>query len=368
MADGFARWANPSSPHAEGRAANAALEAARGQVAAAYGWPGEVLFTSGASESLNIALTRSAVERRLASAVEHDAVLRAAYDIALVKVAADGIVDGEALNVAMQGEGRAVVAIQWCNSETGIRQPIVELAEHIHAAGHLLLVDAAQMPAGADRDVARHADFVALSAHKRGGPIGVGALLVRDLATLDPTGGQERGYRPGTENVPGVLGYAAALAEPEDVARYADLRRYLDDALTSFGGEPVLAAALRHPAIGSYRLSGMSSTTQLIRFDMAGIAVSAGSACASGQHEAEPCADRDGMESGGVAGSGTRQLRAIDDASRLRFFHRNVAKDRSWRRVGDMSAAPPMCSREGGSPVWVPAFAGTQDGGRAGLA
>jgi cysteine desulfurase len=282
MAEGFARWANPSSPHAEGRAAKAALETARGQVAASYGWAGEVLFTSGASESLSIALTRSAVERRLASAVEHDAVLRAAYDIELVKVGADGLVDDDALDAAMAGEGRAVVAIQWANSETGVRQPIAALAERVHAAGHLLLVDAAQMPAGADRDVARLADFVALSAHKRGGPIGVGALLVRNLATLDPTGGQERGYRPGTENVPAVLGYAAALAEPEDVARYAELRRYLDDTMTSLGGEPVLAAASRHPAIGSYRMPGVSATTQLIRFDMAGIAVSAGSACASG--------------------------------------------------------------------------------------
>ena len=176
-----------------------------------------------------------------------------------------------------------MIAIQWCNSETGIRQPIAALAEQIHAAGHLLLVDAAQMPAGADRDIARHADFVALSAHKRGGPIGVGALLVRDLATLDPTGGQERGYRPGTENMPAILGYAAALAEPEDVARYTELRRYIDDAMTSFGGEPVLSGTLRHPAIGSYRMPGVSSTTQLIRFDMAGIAVSAGSACASGR-------------------------------------------------------------------------------------
>lgn len=282
MADGFARWANPSSPHAEGRAAKAALEAARGQVAAAYGWAGEVLFTSGASESLRIALTRSAVERRMASAVEHDAVLRTAYDIALIRVGADGQVDREALDAALAGEGRAVVAIQWANSETGVRQPVAALAERVHAAGHLLLVDAAQMPVAADRDVARHADFVALSAHKRGGPIGVGALLVRDFATLDPTGGQERGYRPGTENMPAILGYAAALAEPEDVARYAELRRYLDHAMTSCGAEPVLAVASRHPAIGSYRMQGVSSTTQLIRFDMAGIAVSAGSACASG--------------------------------------------------------------------------------------
>ena len=282
MAEGYARWANPSSPHAEGRAAKAALEAARGQVAAAYGWAGEVLFTGGASEALNIALTRSAVERRLAGAVEHDAVLRAAYDIALVPVGADGLVDAAALEIAMAGEGRAVVAIQWCNSETGIRQPIAVLAEQIHAAGHLLLVDAAQMPASLDRDVARHADFVALSAHKRGGPIGVGALLVRDLATLDPTGGQERGYRPGTENVPGILGYAAALAAPEDVGKYRELRDYLDHGVEASGGEPIVTAAPRHPAIGAYRMPGTAATTQLIRFDIAGIAVSAGSACASG--------------------------------------------------------------------------------------
>jgi len=282
MADGFARWANPSSPHAEGRAAKAMLEKARTQIAAAYGWAGEVLFTSGSSEALAIALTRSAVTRRLASAVEHDAVLRAAYDISLIPVGPTGLVDREALDAAMAGEGRAVVAIQWANSETGIRQPIAELADQVHAAGHLLLVDAAQMPGGADRDVARHADFVALSAHKRGGPIGVGALLVRDLATLDPTGGQERGYRPGTENMPGIVGYAAALAEPEDIAGYRELRAYLDEEIKASGGEPVLAGALRHPAIGSYRMPGVAATTQLIRVDMAGIAVSAGSACASG--------------------------------------------------------------------------------------
>lgn len=282
MAEGFARWANPSSPHAEGRTAKAALEKARGQVAAAYGWAGDVLFTSGASESLNIALTRSAAARRLASAVEHDAVLRAAYDIALVPVHAQGQVDATALDAATAGEGRAVVAIQWANSETGIRQPIAALAERIHAAGHLLLVDAAQMPAGDDREVARHADFIALSAHKRGGPIGVGALLVRDLATLDPTGGQERGYRPGTENMPGILGYAAALSEAEDVAGYRELRAWLDADIAAAGGEPVLAHGPRHPAIGSYRMPGVAATTQLIRFDMAGIAVSAGSACASG--------------------------------------------------------------------------------------
>ncbi len=281
MAEGVARWANPSSPHAEGRAARAALEEARAAIASAYGWRGETLLTSGASESLAIGLGRAAADRRLASAVEHDAVFRAAYDIAIVPVGKDGLVDAEALGIALAGEGRAVVAIQWANSETGVRQSIAALAAQIHAAGHLLLVDAAQMPAGADRAVADHADMVALSAHKRGGPVGVGALLVRDLAMLDPTGGQERGYRPGTENLPGALGFAAALAQPEDVAAMQALRARLDAAIAAAGGE-VVAGSPRHAAIGSYRMPGLAAATQLIRFDMAGIAVSAGSACSSG--------------------------------------------------------------------------------------
>ena len=282
MRDAAAIWANPSSPHAEGRAAKAALERARGVVASAYGWSCDVLFTGGASESLAIALARSGVDFRLASAVEHDAVLRAHYDIVLLPVTHDGLVDEAALAVALERPGRGVVAVQWANSETGVRQPIARLAGLIHDRGHLMLVDAAQMPADADDETARHADFVALSAHKRGGPAGVGALLVRDLATLDPTGGQERGYRPGTENLPGISGYAAALAVPEDSGRYTVLRARLDDAIERAGGSVVRTAAGRHPAIGLYRMPGVAATTQLIRFDMGGIAVSAGSACASG--------------------------------------------------------------------------------------
>ena len=281
VADGMARWANPSSPHAAGRAARALLEEARGAIAAAYGWGGEVLLTSGASESLAIALGRSTMPRRLVTAVEHDAVLRAAPDAPRIAVGPDGLVDSAALGGAL-ADGAAVVAVQWANSETGAIQPVAALAGQVHAAGALLLLDAAQMPPGADPHAIAAADLVALSAHKHGGPPGSGALLVRDLAVLHPTGGQERGYRPGTENLPGALGHAAALAEPADLDRLARLRARLDDAVARSGGEVVAAGARRYPAIGSYRLPGVAAAAQLIRLDMAGFQVSAGSACASG--------------------------------------------------------------------------------------
>jgi cysteine desulfurase len=273
--DGMTNWANPSSPHAPGRAARAALEAARGRIAAAYGWTGETLLTGGASESLALAMRGAA--RILVSAVEHDAALRAAGQAQMIPVGADGLVDLAALAALLDGPP-ALVAVQWANSETGVRQPIEQIAAMVHAAGSTLLVDAAQMPASAG--LAPHADLVALSAHKRGGPPGVGALLVRDLGQLQPTGGQERGYRPGTENLPGVLGYAAALAEPEP--DHASKRARMDDAIRRSGGQVVADASPRHAAIAAYRMPGTASAAQLIRFDMAGVAVSAGSACASG--------------------------------------------------------------------------------------
>lgn len=283
MAAGLTNWANPSSPHAEGRAARAALENARRTIATAYGWSGEALLTSGASESLAIALGRCTATRTAIGATEHDAVLRAAPNATVLPVTADGMLDLSALRDWLDADRTpALVAVQWCNSETGVLQPLAEIAAIVHAADGRLLVDAAQMPAGADPELAEQADFVALSAHKRGGPPGIGGLLVRDLAALMPTGGQERGYRPGTENVPAVLGYAAALAEPEDIDRLVMLRARLDDAISRSGGEVVANCSRRHPAIGSYRLPGAAATAQLIRLDLAGFAVSAGSACASG--------------------------------------------------------------------------------------
>ena len=272
-ADGMARWANPSSPHAEGRAAKAALEDARRRIAAAYGWDGEVLLTSGASEALAIAVGRRTLQTVSRSAVEHDALIRVTEGAEVLPVDHDGIVSDLAASAGLY-------AVQWANSETGVRQPIAALAETIHAAGGRLLVDAAQMPAGADPTALAAADIVVVSAHKRGGPPGVGALLIREFGSIQPTGGQERGYRAGTENLPGVLGFAAAVEEPEP--DHAELRARLDDRLKRSGAIVVGEGSPRHPAIGAYRMPGTSANAQLVRFDLAGFAVSAGSACASG--------------------------------------------------------------------------------------
>ena len=284
VTQGMRAWANPSSPHAEGRAARASFERARAAIARAYGWAHETLLTSGASESLSIALGRSVAGRRVIGASEHDAVIRAGGAGAITApVGPDGMIDLDALDRAIgtgESDGKPLVAVQWANSETGVHQPIAAIAALVHAAGGLLLVDAAQMPAS--DALAPHADLIALSAHKRGGPPGIGALLVRDLATVHPSGGQERGYRGGTENLPGVLGYAAALAEPEPVAHWSVMRLRLDDAIRRSGGIVVADASPRHPAIASYHLPGVSAAAQLIRLDAAGFAVSAGSACASG--------------------------------------------------------------------------------------
>ena len=280
VADGLDRWANPSSAHGEGRSARRALEEARESIAATLGWSGDLLFTSGATEALAAAIGRARTSRVLVGATEHDAVMRAAAGAAMLPVDGGGRLRLDALAAALAGQPPALVCLQWCNSETGVIQPVAEASAIVRAAGGLLLLDAAQMPAGADPRALAAADFVAVSGHKRGGPPGIGALLVRDLATLSPTGGQERGYRPGTENMPAVLGYAAALAEPEP--GHDARRARLDDAVRRSGGLVVADGSHRHAAIASYRMPGLGQAAQLIRLDLAGFAVSAGSACASG--------------------------------------------------------------------------------------
>lgn len=276
MLEGFARWANPSSPHASGRDARALLEDARRRIAAALGWEGHILFTSGASEALAMALGRATASGLLAGATEHDAVLRHVAVAQRLAVDQDGLVRlPEAIAPG------TLVAIQHVNSETGLIQPLDAMAEQVHAAGGHLLADCSQ--SAGKLALPEGADLIALSAHKLGGPIGIGALLVKDLALIRPVGGQEQGYRAGTEAMPLACGFAAALEAPvawlDAVARW---RMALDEAIVAAGGVVVAGDGARLPTIGSYRMPGVSAQAQLIRFDMAGIAVSAGSACSSG--------------------------------------------------------------------------------------
>ena len=270
MADAMARWANPSSPHGEGRAARAALENARTRVAGALNWDGEVIFTSGASEAIAIALRGNDA---IASAVEHDAVLAVAGATRL-PVGPDGYVDRNAI------KGAARYAVQSVNNETGVIQPMAEIADVVRANGGILFADCSQ---SAGKLPLPDADLMCVSAHKLGGPPGMGALLVRNLGLLSPTGGQEQGYRRGTENLPAVIGFATALeagfAWMEKAVRLRDM---LDAEITASGGIVVAEASSRLATIGSYRMPGVAASSQLINFDMAGIAVSAGSACSSG--------------------------------------------------------------------------------------
>jgi len=281
MDRGYDAWANPSSPHAEGRKARALLEEARTTLGEVLGWRHDVIFTSGASEAVEIAAARARIEGRAHGATEHAIVPHAMGTASrVIPVGPDGLIDEDALD-AVLAEGPALVAIQMVNNETGILQPIDRLAPKIREAGSLLLADCAQ---SASKAPLPDADFIALSAHKLGGPPGIGALLVRDLATLEPVGGQEKGYRRGTQDAPNALAFAAALAaRPYDMERLSGLRARLDEGVKAAGGVVIGEDSPRLPNIGAVSLPGASNASLLIQMDLAGIAVSAGSACSSGK-------------------------------------------------------------------------------------
>lgn len=290
MEEGFRLWANPSSPHAEGRKARALLEDARERIKAALGWEGELIFTSGASEAAALALGRDNPERLLTfgAAFEHDAIFD--HVDYLNRTSHGGAFDLEHLEQHLQNvqwredQGLwAIVSVQMVNSETGNRQDPTSAADLVKERGAMLLVDAAQ---AAGKFTLPLCDAAILSAHKFGGPIGMGALLVRSFGLVVPSGGQERGYRRGTENLPGALAMAAALEACGDP--------YLDRVVL----EPLVELAEECRKVGGFWLSdhlsdptpyiravampNLSAAAQVMRFDMAGISVSQGSACSSG--------------------------------------------------------------------------------------
>jgi cysteine desulfurase len=300
---------NPSSVHAEGRAARRLVEEARQEVAALVAArPGDVFFTSSGTEANMLALTpaiQTADERRpreklLISAIEHSSVRTGGRfprgAVADIAVDAVGRVDLAALAAALAGTSRPLVSIMFANNETGVVQPIAPAAAMVHAAGGLLHVDAVQAAGRIACDInALGADLLTLSAHKIGGPKGVGALIRarEDIHFPDPLirgGGQERGLRAGTENVAGIAAFgAAAAAVRRQGAAEADhmlaLRHKLEAGLKAVTPGAVIfgEAAERLPNTTLFAAAGMKAETAVISFDLEGIAVSSGAACSSGK-------------------------------------------------------------------------------------
>ena len=184
------------------------------------------------------------------------------------------------------GGDAPAVAVQSVNNETGVIHPIEDIAARVAAAGGLLLVDCAQ---SAGKLPLPQADFISIAAHKFGGPPGIGALLAKDAATLEAVGGQEGGHRPGTAAVPMIMGFAAACEADHGWYEGAKrLRALLDRGIEEAGGEIIAGAAPRIATIAGYRMPGVPAASQMMQMDLAGIAVSAGSACSSGSLKASP--------------------------------------------------------------------------------
>src|SRR5450830_431405 len=302
---------NASSVHAEGRAARRLVEDARASVAALVGAePNNVTFTSGATEANMLALTPALAiggwkeprDRLFVSAVEHPSVRSggrfAAQAVEELPVDADGRVDLAELARRIAKAERPLVSVMLANNETGVIQPIAEIAEIVHAASGVLHVDAVQGAGRIDCAIAQlNADLLSVSSHKLGGPQGAGALIRRgDIHIAEPLikgGGQERGLRSGTENVAGLAGFgaatmAAAATWQSDAVRMAALRDKFEAGLKAAAPQAVIfgQGTARLPNTTLFALPGMKAETAIIAFDLNGIAVSSGAACSSGKVQA----------------------------------------------------------------------------------
>jgi cysteine desulfurase len=302
IAEALAQGGNASSVHAAGRAARARVEQARADVAALVGAaPAAVTFLSGGTEADALAIESALAagcERIIVGATEHEAVVESARATgALVeewRVDRDGVADLAWLVRALDGQRRALVCLMAANNETGVVQPVAEAAAAVRAAGGWLHVDAVQAAGKTPLDFETlSADTLALSAHKLGGPQGVGALVAGPRARLTRRlhgGGQERGLRAGTENVPGIAGFGAAaraaLAGIPELAAQAIHRDALAERLKAVGAVVIGEGAPRLPQTLSVATPGFGSELQVMGLDLAGVMVSAGAACTSGKVKA----------------------------------------------------------------------------------
>jgi cysteine desulfurase len=300
---------NASSVHERGRAARALIEQSRRRVAALAGARvDDVIFTSGGSEANALALWAAVngaagdgarITRLFISAIEHESVVANAAAIAervaglrleTVPVTGDGVADLEALRIMLnEGKGRALIALMAANNETGVVQPIANVAELAHGAGALLFVDGVQ---AAGKIVVPSADYVSLSAHKIGGPQGVGALILREGAPFAAQilgGGQERGRRAGTENLSGIAAFGAASEsaanELSATNRTAALRDRFEGGLKRMAPDAVVFG-VRVPRLintSNFALPGLPAETALMALDLDGVMLSSGAACSSGK-------------------------------------------------------------------------------------
>jgi cysteine desulfurase len=305
MGAALAFTGNASSVHAEGRAVRRLIEKAREQVAQLLCADAKnVIFTSGATEANMLALTpmleiagrKEPRDRLFVSAIEHPSVRAGGRfsreSIETLPVTGNGVVDLAALSLAVKKAARPLVSVMLANNETGVVQPIAQIAEIVHAVSGVLHVDAVQGTGKIDCDIAAlGADLVSVSSHKLGGPQGAGALVRRgDIHVAEPLmkgGGQERGQRAGTENVAAIAGFgaAAAAATRTDIERVAAMRDRLEQGLRRVTPDVQIFGdrETRLPNTTLFAVPGVKAETAIIAFDLNGIAVSSGSACSSGK-------------------------------------------------------------------------------------
>ena len=299
MIEAMDRGGNPSSVHRYGRSARKYVEQARAQVAALVGVKAaQVIFTSGGTEANNLALTGLKVASYAVSAIEHDSVLAVQQQAVRLPVTSNGINDltaAEHLLAALPAPG--LVSVMLANNETGVIQPIVEIIAIAKKFGHLVHCDAVQALGRLPLDfTSLGIDSLSISAHKIAGPQGMGALIVREGLPLQPLlagGGQEQRRRAGTENVAGIIGFGvAAQLAADDLRHMPQLRLwrdYLETSLLAIAGDEAIVLGQNAPRLANtlcIALKEISSETQVMAMDLAGVAVSAGSACSSGKVKA----------------------------------------------------------------------------------
>jgi cysteine desulfurase len=288
---------NPASVHGVGRAAKKHLEDARAGIAQALSaFPNEVIFVGSGSEANNMVLRAFAGERALlVSAIEHASISKTAslLGAATVPVDGNGVVNLTMLEAQLKALGRpALVSVMLANNETGVIQPIAEVACIAHTHGALVHCDAVQALGKTTLDWGLlGVDMLTVSGHKCGGPVGAAALLVRNDLPIKPLitgGGQELGRRAGTENIPAIVGFAEAVKQAvrgEQAKEWLEWREWLEATLLQAAPEAQIfgSNATRLPNTLQISMPGVKSETQLMNFDLAGFAVSAGSACSSGR-------------------------------------------------------------------------------------